>query len=169
MGLFFKHKITGQYPHEVQRKDWENVIDALFRNTIANNAKGVAVICNTTRQDPADGEGTVQKELAYHIRPQRIDEVRESLKKIDTAHFDKIFKNYFDSSQKSLDFYRIKNILDKDIMVYPLVHGEDKKGLLVFNYPISDSNSVHTMQVIKDVLNNPEVQSAPPSKSPSED
>jgi hypothetical protein len=54
-------------------------------------------------------------------------------------------------------------------MVYPLVHGEDKKGLLVFNYPISDSNSVHTMQVIKDVLNNPEVQSAPPSKSPSED
>jgi hypothetical protein len=65
MGLFFKHKITGQYPHEVQRKDWENVMDALFRNTIANNAKGVAVICNTTRQDPADGEGTVQKELAY--------------------------------------------------------------------------------------------------------
>ena len=169
MGLFFKKNIIGQYPHDVLRKDWENVMDALFRNTIANNAKGVAVICNTTRQDPADGEGTVQKELAYHIRPQRIDEVRESLKKIDTAHFDKIFKNYFDSSQKSLDFYRIKNILDKDIMVYPLVHGEDKKGLLVFNYPISDSNSVHTMQVIKDVLNNPEVQSAPPSKSPSED
>mgnify|MGYP007000231107 len=46
MGLFFKKKIIGEHPHEVNRKDWENVLDALFRNMIANNAKGVAVICN---------------------------------------------------------------------------------------------------------------------------
>jgi len=171
MGMFFKKKIIGQYPHEVLRKDWENVMDALFRNTIANNAKGVAIICNTNRQDPTDGAGTVQQELVYHIRKQRIDEVRKGLKKLDTAHFENIFKNYFDSSQKSLDFYRIKNILAKEIIVYPLVHGEDKKGLLVFDHPISDSNSVHLMQVIKDVLNNPEVQSAPPpeEESPSEE
>jgi len=75
MGMFFKKKIIGQYPHEVLRKDWENVMDALFRNTIANNAKGVAIICNTNRQDPTDGAGTVQQELVYHIRKQRIDEV----------------------------------------------------------------------------------------------
>jgi hypothetical protein len=162
MGLFFKKNIIGQYPHDVLRKDWENVMDALFRNTIANYAKGVAVICNTSRKDPADGSGIVQQELVYHIRSQRVNEVRRSLKKIDTAHFENIFKNYFDSSQKSLDFYRIKNILAKEIMVYPLVHGEDRKGLLVFDHPISDSNSVHIMQVIKDVLNNPEVESAPP-------
>ena len=169
MGLFFKKNITGQYPHDVLRNDWENVMDALFRNTIANYAKGVAVICNTSRKDSADGSGAVQEELVYHIRPQRVDAVRVLLKKIDTAHFEKIFKNYLDSSQKRLDFYRIKNILAKEIIVYPLVHGEDKKGLLVFDYPISDSNSVHIMQVIKDVLNNPEVQSAPPSEDEEKD
>ena len=169
MGLFFKKNIIGQYPHDVLRKDWENVMDALFRNTIANYAKGVAVICNTSRKDPADGSGIVQQELVYHIRSQRVNEVRRSLKKIDTAHFENIFKNYFDSSQKSLDFYRIKNILAKEIMVYPLVHGEDRKGLLVFDHPISDSNSVHIMQVIKDVLNNPEVESVPPPEDDKKD
>jgi hypothetical protein len=169
MGLFFKKNITGQYPHDVLRKDWENVMDALFRNTIANYAKGVAVICNTSRKDSADGSGAVQDELVYHIRPQRVEAVRALLKKIDTAHFEKFFKYYLDSSQKRLDFYRIKNILAKEIIVYPLVHGEDKKGLLVFDHPISDSNSVHIMQVIKDVLNNPEVQSAPPSEDEKKD
>jgi len=113
MGMFFKKKIIGQYPHEVLRKDWENVMEALFRNTIANYAKGVGIICNTNRQDPADGAGTVQQELVYHIRKQRIDEVRKGLKKLD--------------------------------------------------------NSVHLMQVIKDVLNNPEVQSAPPSEEEEEE
>ena len=169
MGFFFKKNITGKYPHDVLRKDWENVIDALFRNTIANYAKGIAVICNTSRKDPADRLGSIQDELVYHIRSQRVDEVRSLLKKIDSAHFEKIFKNYLDSSQKRLDFYRIKNILAKEIIVYPLVQGEVKKGLLVFDHPISDSNSVHIMQVIKDVLNNPEVQSAPPSEDEKKD
>ena len=169
MGFFFKKNITGQYPHKVLRKDWENVVDALFRNTIANYAKGVAVICNTSRKDSTDGAGSVLDELVYHIRPQRVEEVRSLLKKIDSAHFENIFKNYLDSSQKSLDFYRIKNILAKEIIVYPLVHGEDKKGLLVFDHPISDSNSVHIMQVIKDVLNNPEVQSPAPSEDEKKD
>jgi hypothetical protein len=50
-----------------------------------------------------------------------------------------------------------------------LVHGEDKKGLLVFDHPISDSNSVHIMQVIKDVLNNPEVESVPPPEDDKKD
>ena len=169
MGLFFKKNITGQYPHDVLRKDWENVMDALFRNTIANYAKGVAVICNTNRKDPADGSGKIQDELVYHIRLQRVEEDRRLLKKIDTAHFENIFKTYLDSSQKSLDFYRIKNILVKEIMVYPLVHGEYKKGLIVFDHPISDSNSVHIMRVIRDVLNNPEVKSAPPQDDDKKD
>ena len=169
MGLFFKKNITGQYPHDVLRKDWENVMDALFRNTIANYVKGVAVICNTSRKDSADGSGAVQDELVYHIRPQRVEAVRVLLKKIDTAQFENFFKNYLDSSQKRLDFYRIKNILAKEIIVYPLVHGEDKKGLLVFDHPISDSNSVHIMKVIKDVLNNTEVKSATPSEDEKKD
>ncbi|MED5242069.1 MAG: hypothetical protein VYA66_09030, partial [SAR324 cluster bacterium] len=62
----------------------------------------------------------------------------------------------------------MKNILDKEIIVYPLVQGKYKKGLLVFEYPISDSNMSHIMQVIKDVLNNPEVKSSPTPDSSSE-
>jgi len=169
MGLFFKKNIIGEYPHDVLRKDWENVMDALFRNTIANYAKGVAVICNTSRKDPTDGSGTIQDELVYHIRPQRVEEVRRSLRKIDTAHFENIFKTYFDSSQKSLDFYRMKNILQEEVIVYPLVQGEYKKGLLVYDYPIADHNVINIMQVIKDVLNNPEVESAPPPEDDKKD
>ena len=93
MGLFFKHKIIGHHPHEVIRKDWENVIEALYKYTIANYAKGIAVICNTSRQNPEDGAGSVQKEMIYHIRPKRDDEVRVHLEKIDLAHFEIIFKN----------------------------------------------------------------------------
>ncbi|HIO11024.1 MAG TPA: hypothetical protein EYN12_05035 [Deltaproteobacteria bacterium] len=85
------------------------------------------------------------------------------------AHFEIIFKNYFDGKQKGQDFYRIKDILAKEIMVYPLMHGEGKKGLLVFDYPIADSNTIHIMKVIADVLNNPEVQSTPLSDAASDD
>ena len=89
--------------------------------------------------------------------------------KIDMFHFENVFKTYFDSEhEKGLDFYRMKNILDKEIIVYPLVQGKYKKGLLVFEYPISDSNMSHIMQVIKGVLNNPEVQSSPTPDSSSE-
>ena len=63
----------------------------------------------------------------------------------------------------------MKNILQEEVIVYPLVQGEYKKGLLVYDYPIADHNVINIMQVIKDVLNNPEVRSAPPSDSPSED
>ena len=170
MGLFFKKKIIGEHPHEVFRKDWENVMDALFRNVIANNPKGAAVICNTERQNQEDGAGVVHPGLVYRIKAQRVDEIREDLKKIDRLRFENVFKTYFGSEhEKSLDFYRMKNILDKEIIVYPLVQGKYKKGLLVFEYPIADSNMTHIMQVIKDVLNNPEVQSAHPSDSPLED
>ena len=167
--MFFKKKIIGQYPHEVLRKDWENVMDALFRNVIANNPKGAAVICNTERQNQEDGVGAVHPGLVYRIKAQRVDEIREDLKKIDTAHFENIFKTYFDSSQKSLDFYRMKNILQEEVIVYPLVQGEYKKGLLVYDYPIADHNVINIMQVIKDVLNNPEVESAPPPEDDKKD
>jgi hypothetical protein len=49
------------------------------------------------------------------------------------------------------------------------VNGEEKKGLIVFDHPISDSNSVHIMQVIKDVLNNREVESSPPPEDDKKD
>ena len=169
MGFFFKKKIIGEHPHDVHRKDWENVLDALFRNMIANNAKGVAVICNTDRQNKDDGYGVVQEELVYRIKSKRVDEVREDLKKIDMAHFENVFKTFFEGErEKGQDFYRMKNILKVEIMAYPLVQGEDKKGLLVFEYPIADSNMIHIMQVIKGVLNNPEVQLVSSSESSSE-
>ena len=57
MGLFFKNKIFDEHPHEVMRNDWENVIEDLFRNIIANSVKGIAIICNTSRKSDDDVEG----------------------------------------------------------------------------------------------------------------
>ena len=152
MGFFFKNKIFDSHPHEVIRKDWENVLDDLFRNIIANSVKGIAIICNTSRQNAEDIEGTLQEEVIYHIKQKRVDEVRIPLKKINSEQFEKIFKNYFEGTQKGQDFYRIKNILTNEIMVYPLLQGENKKGLLVFDYPISESNSIKILKTIKDTL-----------------
>ena len=152
MGFFFKNKIFDSHPHEVMRKDWENVLDDLFRNIIASSVKGIAIICNTTRQNDDDAEGSVQKELIYHIKQKRVDEVRIPLKKLNSDQFEKIFKNYFEGTQKGQDFYRIKNVLLTEIMVYPLLQGESKKGLLVFDYPISESNSTNILKTIKDFV-----------------
>ena len=80
--MLFKKKSIEIHPHEVLRKDWENVLDALFRNTIANSVKGIGIICNTSREHPDDGEGIVQEELIYHIKQKRADEVRTQLKKM---------------------------------------------------------------------------------------
>ena len=151
--------------HEVSRKDWENVLDALFRNIIANSLKGIGIICNTSREHPGDGEGIVQEELIYHIKQKRVDEVRTLLKKIDFDHFKKIIGNYSDGNQKGLDFYRIKNILTKEIMVYPLIQRDEKYGLLVFDYPIEDEKTNKIVKVINGVLKNPEIPSIPPSEN----
>ncbi len=150
--FFFKNKIFDNHPHEVMRKDWENVLDDIFRNIIANSVKGVAIICNTSRQNEEDSEGIVQEELIYHIKQKKSNEVSIPLKKLNSDQFKKVFKNYFDGTQKGQDFYRIKNILSKEIMVYPLVQGDKRKGLLVFEYPISESNSINILRKIKDIL-----------------
>ena len=163
--MLFKKRSIEIHLHEVSRKDWENVLDALFRNTIANSVKGIGIICNTIREHPDDGEGVVQKELIYHIKEKRADEVRTKLKKIDFDHFKKIIQNYSEGSQKGLDFYRIKNILTKEIMVYPLIQRDEKYGLLVFDYPIEDEKANKIIKVINGVLKNPEISSTPPSEN----
>jgi len=152
MGFFSKKNIFGSHPHEVTRKDWENVLDDLFRNVISNSVKGIAVICNTSRQNPEDTEGEIQQEIIYHIKQKRVDEVRIPLKNLNSDQFEKIFKNYFEGSQKGQDFYRIKNILTDEIMVYPLLKGDTKKALIVFDYPISESNSFNILRTVKDIL-----------------
>ncbi len=166
--MLFKKKLTEIHLHEVSRKDWENVLDALFRNTIANSVKGIGIICNTSREHPGDGLGIVQEELIYHIKQKRADEVRTLLRKIDSNHFKKIFENYSDGNQKGLDFYRIKNILKSEIMVYPLMQGDEKYGLLVFDYPIEDEKTNKILNVINGVLKNPEIPSTLPHET-SED
>ena len=162
--MLFKKRSIEIHLHEVSRKDWENVLDALFRNTIANSVKGIGIICNTIREHPDDGEGVVQKELIYHIKEKRADEVRTKLKKIDFEHFKKIFENYSEGDKKGLDFYRIKNILTNEIMVYPLMQRDKKFGLLIFDYPIEDEKISKIIRVINGVLKNPEI----PSLSSSE-
>ena len=152
MGLFSKKNVFGSHPHEVKRKDWENVLDDLFRNIIANSVKGIAIICNTSRQNPEDSEGVIQQEVIYHIKQKRVDEVRIQLKKLNSDQFEKIIKNYIEGSQKGQDFYRLKNILTNEIMVYPLLQGDTKKGLLVFDYPISESNSTNILRSVKGIL-----------------
>ena len=163
--MLFKKKSIETHLHEVLRKDWENVLDALFRNTIANSVKGIGIICNTSREHLSDGEGIVQEELIYHIKQKRADEVRTQLKKFDSDHFKKIFENYSEGNQKGLDFYRIKNILTNEIMVYLLMQRDEKYGLLVFDYPIEDEKTNKILNVINGVLKNPEIPSTPPPET----
>ena len=163
--MLFKKKSIEIHLHEVLRKDWENVLDALFRNTIANSVKGIGIICNTSREHSGDGEGIVQEELIYHIKQKRADEVKTKLKKIDFDHFKKIFENYTEGNQKGLDFYRIKNILTNEIMVYTLMQRDEKYALLVFDYPIEDEKTNKILNVINGVLKNPEIPSTPPPKT----
>ena len=162
--MLFKKKSTEIHLHEVLRKDWENVLDALFRNTIANSVNGIGIICNTSREHSADGEGIVQQELIYHIKQKRADEVRIKLKKIDSDHFKKIFANFSEGKQKGLDFYRIKNILINEIMVYPLLQRNEKYGLLIFDYPIDAEITNKMLKIINGVLKNPEIPSKPQSE-----
>ena len=77
----------------------------------------------------------------------------------------KIIENYTEGNQKGLDFYRIKNILTKEIMVYPLIQRDEKYGLLVFDYPIEDEKTNKIVKVINGVLKNPEIPSTPPSEN----
>ena len=163
--MLFKKNPIEIHLHEVLRKDWENVLDALFRNTIANSVKGIGIICNTSRQHPSDGEGIVKEELIYHIKQKRADEVRTKLKKIDFNHFKKIFENYSEGNQKGLDFYRIKNILTNEIMVYLLMQRDEKYGLLVFDYPIEDEKTNKILKVINGILKNPEIPLKPPPET----
>ena len=50
-------------------------------------------------------------------------------------------------------------------MVYPLFQGNEKYGLLVFDYPIEDEKTNKIVMVINGVLKNPEIPSTPPSEN----
>ena len=44
---------------------------------------------------------SVQEELIYHVKKNRANKVRSALKKIDMAHFERIFEKYLEGDHKN--------------------------------------------------------------------
>ena len=49
--------MASQKRHEIKRKDWEVVLDQLYKRCIAPTARGIGIISNTSRENSGDVEG----------------------------------------------------------------------------------------------------------------
>ena len=53
---------------EIKRKDWDVVLDQLYKRCIAPTARGIGIISNTSRENSGDVEGELQEELTYRVK-----------------------------------------------------------------------------------------------------
>ena len=53
--------------HTVDRKDWENVLDSLYRQAINGHKVGLALVSDTIRANPEDVKGTNPGELTFPL------------------------------------------------------------------------------------------------------
>jgi len=124
-----------QHTHTVARKDWENVLDSLYRQAINGHKVGLALVSNTMRANSEDVEGTNPGELTFRLKSSLPYEMHDKLRKFDSKHFHSILEAYNDTKAKN-DFYHLKSIgIGQEVLIFPVTQGLEKKALLLFEYP----------------------------------
>jgi hypothetical protein len=147
--------------HTVARKDWENVLDSLYRQAINGHKVGLTLVSDTTRSNPEDVEGTNPGELTFRVKSSLPYKMHDKLRKFDSKHFHRIFEAYNDSKDKN-DFYHLKSIgIGQEVMIFPLAQGLEKKALLILKFPVEQVILEKLLQQIKIELQRPEL---PPPK-----
>ena len=125
-----------EHTHFVRRKDWENVLDSLYRQAINGHKVGLALVSDTIRANPEDVEGTNPGELTFRIKSSLTYGMHDKLRKFDSKHFHSIFEACNDSKAKN-DFYHLKSVgIGQEVLLFLLSQGLEKKALLVFEFPM---------------------------------
>ena len=80
--------MASQKRHEIKRKDWEVVLDQLYKRCIAPTARGIGIISNTSRENSGDVEGELQEEITYRVKEREQGnlayKMRRSIQKLFT-------------------------------------------------------------------------------------
>ena len=141
--------MASQKRHEIKRKDWEVVLDQLYKRCIAPTARGIGIISNTSRENSGDVEGELQEELTYRIKAREQGNLAYKMRQFNTEAFYNFFKLRSQSKKEDQDFFRLKKQVPFEVLVFPLTQGLVKKGLLIFESPVE---SMHLQKIIRIVL-----------------
>ena len=152
--------MASQNRHEIKRKDWEVLLDQLYKRCIAPVARGIGVISNTSRENPGDVEGELQEELTYGIKQRDHGRVAYQMRQLNTDAFYHFFKLRAQGNKDSEDFYRLKKQLPFEVLVYPLTQGLVKKGLLIFECPVEMMHLQKIIGIVLDEMKKPATTSA---------
>ena len=141
--------------HEIKRKDWEVVLDQLYKRCIAPVARGIGVISNTSRENPSDIEGELQEELTYRIKQRDKGDLAFQMRQLNTEAFYQFFKIRAQGNKEKEDFFRLKKQLPFEVLVYPITKGLVKKGLLIFESPVESMHLQKIIRIVLDEMNQP--------------
>ena len=103
--------MASQKRHEIKRKDWEVVLDQLYKRCIAPIARGIGVISNTSRENQLDTEGELQEELTYRIKQRDQGNLAFQMRQLNTEAFYQFFKIRAKGDKDKEDFFRLKKLL----------------------------------------------------------
>ena len=99
--------MASQKRHEIKRKDWEVVLDQLYKRCIAPTARGIGIISNTSRENSGDVEGELQEELTYRVKEREQGNLAYKMRQFNTEAFYNFFK--LRSQSKKEDSYPLAN------------------------------------------------------------
>ena len=115
--------MASQKRHEIKRKDWEVVLDQLYKRCIAPTARGIGIISNTSRENSGDVEGELQEELTYRIKAREQGNLAYKMRQFNTEAFYNFFKLRSQSKKEDQDFFRLKKQVPFEVLVFPLTQG----------------------------------------------
>ena len=147
--------MASQKRHEIKRKDWEVVLDQLYKRCIAPTARGIGTISNTSRENSGDVEGELQEELTYRIKEREQGNLAYKMRQFNTEAFYNFFKLRSQSKKEDQDFFRLKKQVPFEVLVFPVSQGLVKKGLLIFESPMESMHLQKIIRIVLDEMKNP--------------
>ena len=112
--------MASQKRHEIKRKDWEVVLDQLYKRCIAPTARGIGIISNTSRENSGDVEGELQEELTYRVKEREQGNLAYKMRQFNTEAFYNFFKLRLSTpSRRAVNTKLLQILLEKNF--FPLL------------------------------------------------
>ena len=123
--------------HNINYFNWEQILDKIYVKVVDPSIICYGIICNSEKQSNSDIYGHTSEYLIHRFHKNIDKSHHKIIASLQKIVFDNIFKQYLSIDyEKRSDFYHIekKYGIGLEILVYPLVGKDNKKGMILVDF-----------------------------------
>ena len=143
------HKsITIKGLHNIFKPDWESILDRIYKKIIYPSLICYGIVSNTEKSSKSDIYGQLSKGITFRFHNNIDQSHHNKIVRLEKLHFERIFDNYLEIRDlERSDFYHLEKNqgFNMDILIYPLIAKNKKKGLLLVDFDKSNQELLNNI------------------------